>query len=237
MNISFLPLQTPGPTCERIQQKLETITTQIRQLQGNTTQGKLLNQALAWGWTLGTPKGKHPLKVTRPGYPVVVIPGHGKSAPIQRGLALSILKALAKPCQDELQQLLTPQNHQISSAHIQALQQQIYQQEQRIQELVGQVNYFQTEAETGLALAAEIELRNTQLSCQITDLQHQRLELDATKRKVMGLIKERQAIEAKFELFTADFEQLEQIIDQVALFALQLPQPEKTRLLEILSQF
>ena len=164
-------------------------------------------------------------------------PGHGSGKPIKSGTAFSILQSLAAPLRDELQGLAKTIQDEISQETLNQLRTQVEEQAHRIEALEAQVVHYQAEAETGLALAAEVEERNIVLNRQNWQLRQDLLELDAWKHKVRILIQERQQIEAKLDLFVSDFEAMEMTLDQVNLFALGLPEEYKLPLLTILRQF
>lgn len=229
MNMSFPPVSPEQCRLEQIRQTERDISHLIQSQHVNTNQGKLITQARNWGWQVVKTGGKHPVKAFRPGYSPVVICGHGKSQTLKRGTALGILQALAAPIRTEL--------HRAAQEILEILTaQKLEQQEARIAILEAELLHFQAEADTGLALAAEVEARNGILNRQITQLMQERLELEATKQKLVAIIQERQQIEAKFALFIADFEQLEMVLDQVALFAENLPETHRNNLLAILQQ-
>ncbi|MDS3861505.1 hypothetical protein RIF25_11880 [Thermosynechococcaceae cyanobacterium BACA0444] len=227
MNMSLVPLDSDQQRLEEIRQAERAISRLIQAQHVNTNQGKLVSQAKDWGWQVVKGGGKHPVKAIRPGYSPVVICGHGSSRTLKRGTALGILQALAEPIRAEL-------NRAAQTILEQITQQKLTHQEARIATLEAELMHFQAEAETGLALAAEVEARNGILNRQMTKLLHERLELDVTKQKLMAIIQERQQIEAKFALFIADFEQLEMILDRVTLFAEALPEAYQRQLLQIL---
>lgn len=229
MNMSLAPVDSDQQRLEEIRQTQRAISSLIQAQHINTNQGKLIHQAKNWGWQVIKGGGKHPIKAIRPGYSPVVICGHGKSQTLKRGTALGILQALAEPIRADLNRAAAETLENIT-------QQKLKHQEARIATLEAELNHFQAEVETGLALAAEVETRNGILNRQMTKLLHERLELEVTKQKLIAIIQERQQLEAKFALFIADFEQLEMRLDRVALFAENLPQAYRQPLLNILQQ-
>lgn len=229
MNMSLPPVNPEQHRLDQIRQAERAISHLIQVQHVNTNQGKLISQAKDWGWQVVKTGGKHPVKAIRPGYAPVVICGHGRGQTLKRGTALGILQALAEPIRVELKRAAQDLMGTLTA-------EKVKQQEARIATLEAKLSHFQAEAETGLALAAEVETRNGILNQQMTQLMQERLELEATKRKLLAIMQERQQIEAKFALFIADFERLEMTLDQVAVFAENLPGPYQKPLLAILQQ-